>query len=382
MDEKGLSRDRILAELNEAFINDHHFRDGRILASMCTAPNELAIEAHMKFIETNLGNPDLYPGTKHLEKEVIKTLGTLLHAQAVSGHITNGGTESNITALWIAKKLSGKREVLFPKNVHFSIIKALDLLEMKPVEVDLDENYCMSLEDVGAKLSDNTAAVVCMAGATELGTIDPIEGISELSTGRAYLHVDAAFGGFVIPFLAELGYPMPKFDFEVQGVSSLTIDPHKMGLSTIPAGALLYRREEFLERITVDAPYLISMKHSTLSGTRNSAAVAATYAVLRYLGRVGFRSVVAECMETTKYCAARVRELGLELVIEPVMNVLALKLSHPEKVVAELARQNWFVSKGQFPKCLRLVIMPHVSRKVIDEFIPVLERTCSALGEL
>ena len=44
MDEKGLSRDRILAELDEAFNNDHHFMDGRILASMCTAPNELAID--------------------------------------------------------------------------------------------------------------------------------------------------------------------------------------------------------------------------------------------------------------------------------------------------------------------------------------------------
>ena len=80
--------------------------------------------------------------------------------------------------------------------------------------------------------------------------------------------------------------------FELEGVSSLTIDPHKMGLSSVAAGALLYRFGEYLEKITVDAPYLISMKHSTLLGTRNSAAVAATYAVLRNLGRAGFREIV------------------------------------------------------------------------------------------
>ena len=337
MEEKGISREKILDELNESFGRDHHFRDGRILASMCTTPDDIAIEAHTKFIESNLGNPDLYAGTKQLENEVIRYLGKLLHGEAISGHLTNGGTESNITALWIAKKLSGKREVLFPKNSHFSIIKAIDLLELKPVEVELDENYCMSVDDIKRKLTGDTAAVVCMGGATELGTIDPIESISQLCEGNIFLHVDAAFGGFVIPFLKELGYELPKFDFELDGVNSITIDPHKMGLSTIPSGALLYRGKEFLERITVDAPYLISMRHSTLSGTRNSAAVAATYAVIRHLGREGFRRIVTQCMENTKYCAARVREMGLELVIEPIMNILAIKLSNPDKVVQELA---------------------------------------------
>lgn len=378
----GLSREQILSEISRAFSDDHHFKDGRILASMCTTPHELAIEAHMKFIETNLGNPDLYPGTKRLENDVINILGELLHGRSISGHMTNGGTESNITALWIAKKVSGKREVLFPKNVHFSIIKAIDLLHLEPVPIELDESYCMSADDVDVKLSNSTAAVVSVAGATELGTIDPIEKLSKLCAERNFLHVDAAFGGFVIPFLNDLGYNITKFDFELEGVSSITIDPHKMGLSTIPAGALLYRREEFLDKITVDAPYLISMRHSALSGTRNSAAVAATYAVLRHLGRDGFKAVVSQCMENTDYLASRVKELGFELVIKPIMNVVGIKLSHPEKVVLELTKQNWFTSKGSYPKCLRIVVMPHVTRSVIDEFLPVFENTCRSMGEL
>lgn len=382
MDGFGQSREAVLAELERAFRTDRHFKDGRILSSMCTAPHELAIRAHMKFIEANLGNPDLYPGTKRLESEVIKLLGKMFHTKNLAGHMTTGGTEANITALWVARKLSGKREVLYPKTVHFSILKAIDLLHLEPVEVELDDSYRLAVDDFEKKLSENTAAVVSMAGTTELGAIDPIERLSELCKENVFLHVDAAFGGFVIPFLKDLGYDMPKFDFELPGVSSFNADPHKMGLSTIPSSILFYCNESYLEKITVDAPYLISMKHSAISGTKNSAAVAATYAVLRHLGREGFKQIVKQCMENTEYLTSRIESFGLELAIKPVMNVIGIKLGDPEKVQHELAKQNWFVSKGRFPRCIRIVLMPHVTREAIDEFLPVFEKTCRTVGEL
>jgi tyrosine decarboxylase/aspartate 1-decarboxylase len=382
LEEHGHSEQEVLALLEEAYRKNHHFKNGRILSSMCTAPHEIAIKAHMRFIESNLGNPDLYPGTKLLETEVIKLLGNILHGHNVSGHMTSGGTEANITALWIAKKMTGRGEVLFPKSAHFSIIKALDLLGLTPVEVDLDGKYRMSVDDVETKLSENTCAVVGMAGSTELGVIDPIEKLSELCNENVFLHVDAAFGGFVIPFLNDLGYEPPKFDFELPGVNSLNTDPHKMGISTIPAGALIYSDERFIDGITVDAPYLISKKHSTLTGTRGSAAVAATYAVLKKLGRKGFIDIVKECMMNTDYLVNKIEELGLELAIKPVMNVIGIKFPDPEKVIHELAKQNWFVSKGRYPSTARIVVMPHVTRQVIDQFLPDFEKTCRALGEI
>ena len=382
LDFQGRSAESVLADLDQKLQINHHFNDGRILSSMCTAPHEIAIKAHMLFIESNLGNPVLYPGTKMLEDEVITRLGSLFHGQNLAGHMTSGGTEANITTLWIARKLSGKREVLFPKSVHFSINKAIDLLNLEPVEVELDEAYRMSVDDLETKLSDNVAAVVCIAGTTELGVIDPIEKLSEVCSENVFLHVDAAFGGLVIPYLKELGFDMPKFDFELKGVSSLNTDPHKMGLSTVPSGVLFFRDGSYLDRITVDAPYLISKRHSALSGTRSSAAVAATYAVLQHLGQDGFKEIVSQCMENTKYLAGRIKELGLQLVLEPVMNVVGIDLKDPKKIQHELAKQNWFVSIGRFPSCLRLVIMPHVTRNALDEFLPVFESTCRALGEL
>ncbi len=372
----------VMGDLEKALKLNHHFSDGRILSSMCTKPHELAIQAHMMFIESNLGNPDLYPGTKKLEQSIIEILSGLFHGNGLYGHMTGGGTEANITALWIARKISGKREVLFPKSAHFSIIKAIDLLNMIPIEVELDAQFRISVDDLSEKITDDTAAVVTMAGSTELGMIDPIEQLSDLCFERIFLHVDAAFGGFVIPFLKDLGYDLPKFDFELPGVSSLNTDPHKMGFSTIPAGVLLYRDKGYLDRITIDAPYLFSMKHSTLTGTKGSAAVAATYVVLEHFGREGFKETVKLCMNNTNYFVSRLEELGLELAIKPIMNVVGVKMHHPGKVQHELAKQNWFVSKGRFPKCVRFVLMPHVTRPAIDEFLPVFEQVCKASGEL
>ena len=377
-----MEREDVLAELKRTLAMDHHFKDGRILSSICTTPHELAIEAHTMFIEANLGNPDLYPGTKQLEIEIIRILSELFHGTDVGGHMTSGGTEANITALWIARKRSGKNEVLYPKTAHFSIIKSIDLLNMTPIEIQLDEQYRMSIDDVEDKVSKNTAAIVCMAGTTELGMIDPISELSNLFLDNFHLHVDAAFGGFVVPFLKELSYQLPPIDFELPGVSSFNTDPHKMGFSTTPIGALLFRDKKYLDRITVDAPYLISMKHSTLTGTKNSGAVAATYAVLRYLGRNGFKEIVKQCMKNTNYLVSRIQEIGLEIVTKPVMNIVGIKTTQPEKIQRELANQNWFVSKGQYPRCIRLVLMPHVTRSAIDNFIPVLEQTNRMLGEL
>jgi tyrosine decarboxylase/aspartate 1-decarboxylase len=379
---KGASEQEVIAALEATLKKDHLFQAGRVLSSMCTSPHELAIKAHMMFIESNLGNPDLYPGTKQLEQIVIQQLSDLFHGNNISGHMTSGGTEANITALWIARKLTGKREVIYPKSAHFSIIKAIDMLNMVPIEIGLDDQYRFSIDDCLDKASENTAAIICMAGTTELGVIDPIEKLSKLCHEKYYLHVDGAFGGFVIPFLKELGYTMPKFDFELPNVSSFCTDPHKMGLSTMPAGVLLYRDKQYLDHITVEAPYLVSMKHTTLTGTKGSGAVAAIYAVLRYLGREGYKKVVKECMDNTLYFQNGIQDLGLEPINPPVMNVLAIKLRDPKRIQHELSKQNWFVSKSRYPKGIRFVIMPHVTRTVIDNFLPVFEKTCREQGEL
>ncbi len=368
-----LAEELVRKSLAEAAQEDLSYSHGRIFGSMYTTPHEKALEGHKMFLEANLGNPGLFPGTAKLEREVISILAGLMHHHGADGYITSGGTESNITALWIARKLAnGNLDVMVPRSAHFSVFKAIDLLGMNRVDIDLDSEFRMDLTDLENKLSKHqTAAVVAVAGTTELGVVDPIEKIGEMLDGtRIYLHVDAAFGGFVLPFMDK---PAPPFDFSVKQVSSITLDPHKMGLSTPPAGGFLVRKPSWLDLTAFSSPYLTQEKALSLLGTRASASVASCWAVLRSLGHVGYVEVVSECMDKTRYLAKRLGEEGFDLVMEPLMNIVAIRtgkrLSSPAEVCKHMATRGWNLSMSVHPKALRMVVMPHINRINIDELI-------------
>jgi tyrosine decarboxylase/aspartate 1-decarboxylase len=380
--QRGLPWSEVNARLQAAAEADLKLSDGRVFGSMCTAPLPEALRAASLFPEANLGNPGLCPGTAELEEEVIGMLAGLLHGRGVYGQMVSGSTEGNITALWIARNATGRREVLFPKSAHFSIEKACDLLDMRPVVVELDAGYRMDVADLRSKLSDDTAAVVAFAGTTELGVVDPIPEIAEACGDDAHLHVDAAYGGFVLPFMEDLGREIPHFDFRVPRVSSITMDGDKMGMAPIPSSALLVRDREYVREILHTSPYLTKLEHTAILGTRASSGVAGTYASLMTLGREGFVEIVARTLEITEFIAAGVKELGLELAVEPETSIVGVLVRDPKAVREAMAEKGWIVSLSRYPPCLRLVVMPHVTRGRAEEFLSDLEATCRDLGEL
>jgi len=365
--EKPAPDETVIAELEKALAEDHCFGSGRVMSSMCTKPLDIAKRAHSMFIESNLGNAGLYPGTLGLERRVIRAVGGMLGAADAAGGIVSGGTEANITALWMARNITGRRKVIFPQSAHFSLHKACDLLAMEPVTVPLTDDFTIDVDEVSRRMGTDVAAVVGIAGTTELGAVDDIPGLADIIPDDVFLHVDAAFGGFVLPFLKDLGRKVPDFDFSVPGVSSMAADPHKMGMSTVPSGALLVRDREWFRTIHKDAPYLDTLGQlSALSGTRCSAAVAATYAAMRSLGREGYVRAVAECMKVTGHALASARRLGIEPAIEPVMNILCLRVEDPRGMQKALDSRGWKVSVAQNPPSLRLVLMPHVTVDSVD----------------
>jgi len=377
-------RDEILKELNDFKKREYRFSNGRILGSMCTQPHPIAREAYITFLETNLGDPELFPGTKQIESNLIQFIKELLHApKTATGQIVSGGTEGNITAMWIAKKLTGKKEIILSKSAHFSFQKMASLMDMKLVTVPLTKNYTLDFTKVQNKITKNTAAVLGIAGSTELGTIDPISELSDICYDEnVFFHVDAAFGGYILPFLKELHYDVPDFGFQLKGVSTISIDSHKMGYSAIPLGTLVIRESKWLDQISVDSPYISVRKHAGILGTRSGGPVAAAYAVARYLGMEGYKKVVENCMNTTRYTEEKLAEIGLNLIIKPPMNVLGVKLSKPKDVAKKLSEYGWRVNTMDHLSCIRIVIMPQITKKIIDDFIPILEKACEEVGEL
>lgn len=378
MDDKPVDKKIILEELEELHKLDYDYADGRILGSMCTEAHPFAKEVYCKFLDTNLGDPGLFRGTKTIEKKVIESIGEMLSLDNAYGNIVTGGTEANLMAIRAARNHARKYkgitdgEIIIPDSAHFSFKKAADMLNLKIVEAKLDDNYKIDVESVKSAISSKTVAIVAIAGTTELGLIDPIEEISKIAfENNIYFHVDAAFGGFSIPFLRESGYDLPVFDFSLEGVCSITVDPHKMGLAPIPAGGIIFRREEYLDVMAVDSPYLTVKTQSTIVGTRLGASSAATYAIMKYFGKEGYSKLIKRLMDDTMFFAENLKKLGYEIVCEPELNIVAF--NHPDmdaNVLAEkLEKLGWKVSVAKCPVAIRVVLMNHIKRNHLEELL-------------
>lgn len=377
MDGKPKSKEEIFEELEQYQKKDMKYSDGRILGSMCTEAEPIAKEVFYKFINSNLGDPGLFPGTKAIEDKAIKMIGSLVSIDNPYGHIVTGGTEANLMAMRAARNYARRYknitepEMIVPKSAHFSFKKAADMFGMKVVEADMD-GYLIDVNSLENKINKNTAVIVAIAGTTELGLIDNVEEIAEIAKKHdIYLHVDAAFGGFVIPFLKEEGYDFPKFDFSLDAVCSMTIDPHKMGLSVIPSGCILFRDKKYLDVMAVKAPYLTKKEQSTIVGTRSGASSAATLAVMESLGREGYRKLALDVMDKTMMLKEGLEDIGYDLVVEPQLNIVAFyhKDIDTDYLADLLEQRGWRVSTSSYPKAIRVIVMKHISRDNIRDLL-------------
>jgi len=374
MDFRGLSKDKVLEVLRRVKEEDLTYDSGRILGSMCTSPHPIAKEVFCEFIESNLGDPGLFKGTRAVERDVIRMIGELLGDPNVVGHVVTGGTEANLMAMRAARNITGlaKPEIIVPRSAHFSFKKAAEILRLNLKEAMLDPDYRVDVDSVGELISSNTVAIVGVAGTTELGLVDPIPELSRLCEDEGiYLHVDAALGGFIIPFLKEAGYDLPDFGFRLGGVTSVTIDPHKMGLAPIPSGCIVFRGQEYLDSMSIETPYLTEKQQSTIVGTRSGASAAATWAVMKYMGREGYMRVVKDSMNTTHFLARELKRCGFELVTEPQLNIVAFNSPEmpPEALAYELGLKGWSVSISSYPPAVRIVLMPHIKKEHIEVFM-------------
>jgi tyrosine decarboxylase/aspartate 1-decarboxylase len=357
MKEQGCSEETLFEFLSRKKGED--MSQGYILSSMCTLPHPVAVKAHLMFMGTNLGDPGLFRGTSSLEELLIERLGNLYSLPEAQGYATSGGTESNIQALRMAKAQSDKEHpnVVLPESAHFSFKKACDILCLEMRTIPVDDGFRMDIECAKEAIDDQTCCLVGIAGTTEYGVVDPIPALSDIAVDSGiFLHVDAAFGGMVLPFMKH----HTPFDFSLPGVSTLAVDPHKMGMSTIPAGCLIVRDSESISSLSIDTPYLTVKQEFTLSGTRPGAPVVGALAVLEYLGKEGMRAVVKGCMKNTYRLVEGMETFGFSRVVTPEVNVATFL---PEKIPAP-----WQVSwtrRGH----LRIVCMPHVHAGVVESFL-------------
>lgn len=337
----------------------------RVLTSMCTEPHPLAREAAERFLATNPGDPGTYQTIAELENEAVETLGTIAGLDDPAGYITSGGTEANIQAIRIARNRceTSSPNVVAPKSAHFSFRKAAELLGVEFRTAPTIEHRA-DIEAMKALIDEDTVGLVGVAGSTEYGTVDPIPAIADLATDAGALcHVDAAWGGFYLPFADY------DWNFEQADIDTLTIDPHKVGRAAVPAGGLLARSQELFDDLAINTPYLESTSQITLTGTRSGAGVASAAAAMDALWPTGYEEQYERAMENAEWLATELDSRGHD-VFGPELPLVTADLSVP--MTDELRDRDWRVSKTGAGE-LRIVCMPHVTRSMLRSFVADLD---------
>ncbi|MHA2391045.1 MAG: tyrosine decarboxylase MfnA [Promethearchaeota archaeon] len=381
--EEGLKHQEILKILEEKLKNDYSYDSGSILGSMCTEPNDFGIEVYMKYISKNLGDPGLFSGTFKLEQELVSELGELFGGKNIKGTLTTGGSEANLIAMRIAKKLRPdirNPEVILPNSAHVSFDKAADLLGIKLRKANLKDDFQLDLNHFESLINRNTCGVVGIAGTTSLGLVDPIKEMGDIiEDNEIFFHVDAAFGGFILPFLKYLNFQVPLWDFSVPSVDSITADPHKMGFGIIPTGGIFLRNHSILEKLGFEIPYLPggNFKQLHVVGTRPGGTVIAFWAIIKSLGMRGFTEIIKKCMDNTAYLVEKLKEIkGVTVVTEPLMNVVGLTTDNGASICEidrELRKKDWMTGKFEDFNLIRIVLMPHIQKVHLEKFCEDLE---------
>lgn len=369
MDEGRLTE--VLRRLQEIYGRVPKHAKDDILGSMTTQPHPLALMAYEMFQPFNVNDEVLYSPLRGLENEAVRSMGELVGCSGCTGMITTGGTESNIAALYLARE-HGYGRVYAARTAHHSIAKAAKVLGLRYVQV-ADRGYRLDVDDLRDKCrSEGPGVFVATVGTTGVGTIDPVEEVSEVASEcGSVVHVDAAYGGFIAPLV----YPERRLGFENGEVMTLTMDPHKLGLVPLQAGGLIVRDEAWLRPLRFEADYLPAGQQLGLLGTRSAGPVAATWAMLSYLGREGYRDLALRLMGMLSFLAKEVSRVGLRLAVEPEVPIACIEESDDRSVMKELWARGLYVYTCGVASGIRVVIMSHTTE---DK----LRRLVSALDEL
>ena len=387
--DQGLAEADVLAEVARRRADDPWDVEGDFALAYAGPPHPIAARAarlvkgsiFVEWVE------DMYPAAFRLEKEAVSMMASLLGAPDGVGFLTTGGTESNISAVRLARDIGAaggisSPEFVLPTSGHFSFRLAAQLLGVRIRDLPIDEATMRPhVEQLPRLVNRNTVGIGCSAPEGAFGQLDPVEAFASFAAERGlYLHVDAAFGGFILPFLRDLGRPVPPFDFSLPGVTTMSTDGHKLGLMPLTTGFFLVRDRELLAQI----PTELTMLH-TITSTKPGGTAAAAWAVLRALGRDGYRRVVARALRTMDALVAGISAVpGLRIVMPPSITVLCFTSDSVEvsAIHEGLKRRGFGSSYGPINgiPIVRLSISPYRTVRQARAFVAALRETVEELG--
>lgn len=333
--------------------------------------------------EMNFVDKAAYPEVAAMEQETVRFLANAMHGDEQStGLATTGSSEAIILALaWHQRnfvrrhpKMKGETlNFVVSEGYHKSFEKYAKLFdaELRPAPLSTELRADTSI--VEQLVDDHTFCVVGVAGSTELGMVDDIEALNDIAEKHDIpLHVDAAAGGYVLPFVNHRSW-----DFALPAVQTINVSAHKYGLCLPGVGFLLARNRsvipaDYSGKIT----YLSGgcIEDHALSCTRNAAFVVNAYHNSKKHGVEGYRAIAEQNLANADYLARHLGDVpGVTHTTKGDVPVVTFSHENIDGLSAYLAAKGWIQSPHTIApirrQCIRVVLRRHISRELLDELL-------------
>ena len=375
--DKGRPWDILKAELEAAKKDDFKWREGRMALYFYYLNEEVTRiqqEAYCAYWTENAMGHRAFPSLKKLESEVLQMGLSLHHApdNAVAT-FTSGGSESIFLALKTARDWARETKgvsnpnIVIPRTGHPTFDRAAQHLGIRVIRVPTSRNdFRAEPTEMAKRIDADTIMLLGSAPNYPFGVFDPIEQIAALAQARGlWMHVDACVGGFLAPFVRELGRDIPDFDFAVPGVMSISADLHKYGYA--PKGAsMMMLRDAALQRFQTfefkDWERGAYVSTST-QGTRAGGPVAAAWAMMNFLGREGYVHWASVLMGAVDTLCEGINAIPGLAVLEPhELCLFVYRAVDPELDIGAVAEgmtaRGWFVGRQAEPPGIHMHLNP------------------------
>ncbi len=323
-----------------------------------------AIQQHLL---NNAGDPTVSTfhglNTKAMEQEVLAFFAKLFRAKDGSwwGYVTNGSTECNLYALYVARQKFPDALVYYSTAAHYGIAKNVHILGQRGVPIQTTPNGEMDYQDLQRQLSKNAgnpAIIIATIGTTMTEARDDIHRIRQAlqSAGvqNNFIHCDAALAG---PYAALLE-PRHPFDFE-DGADSVSISGHKFIGSPMPCGVILVHKAD-RDLLDGQANYTGSVD-TTISGSRNGHTPLVLWYAIQRWGLEGLAERARHSLELAHYTHQRLQHIGWKTWRNP--HALTVMLASPPQdliVKWQLATHDGWS---------HVICMPGMTETKINKFI-------------
>lgn len=372
--EAGWSADAVRKELDTLATMDHtRWEDGYVSGAVYHGESDLLAlqtEAYGKFTVANPIHPDVFPGVRKMEAEVVSMVLNLFNAPpGAAGTCTIGGTESILMGVLSARRKAfvergiTEPEMILPETAHTAFRKAGEYFNIKihlaPCPAP---SYQVDVRRVARLVNPNTVLLVGSAPNFPHGIMDDISSLSRLALRKNVpLHVDCCLGSFLVPFLEAAGFESQPFDFRLRGVTSISCDTHKYGFAPKGNSTVLYRTEKLRSyQYFVDPSWSGGVYASPgAAGSRPGALIAACWASLMSVGREGYLDACAKIVGTTKSLAERIAlNPELEILGRPLVSVVAFRAKDLDiyDIADAMTAKGWHLNALQNPPAMHVAV--------------------------